>query len=193
MNDTDALEDYKKLIKAVIDYSVTSYIKLQHPLNRKRKSQREDFLTTLDIFYNPDYTFEYFVNLETNSKLTTQEMITFMLDGNKASMSNTQKHIVNESIDYWWSKNFHDIKVPEVFTITGKVWRIKNSPNNIFVDKENLRIYLPMKKKGADRLFFKLVFQITLEELNISLTEQDFESFHKFFYLLLKVNGAFNV
>ena len=31
-------------------------------------------------------------------------MITFMLDGNKASMSNTQKHIVNESIDYWYSR-----------------------------------------------------------------------------------------
>lgn len=192
MNDIDASEDYKKLIKAVIDYSITSYIKLQHPLNRVRKPQQEDFLTTLDVFYNPDYTFEHFVDLETNKQMNTEEMITFMLDGNKASMSNTQKYIVSESIDYWWTKNFHDITVPEVFTVCGKVYRIINSPNNIFVDKENYRIYLPMKKRGADRIFFKLVIELLLEELNINLNKDDLDNFYKFFYLMLKVNGAFN-
>ena len=49
MHDTDAIEDHKKLIKSVIDYSVTSYIKLQHPLNRKTKASLEDFLLTLAI------------------------------------------------------------------------------------------------------------------------------------------------
>lgn len=192
MQDSDALEDYRKLIQAVIDYSVTNYIKLQHPLNRKRKPQHEDFLLTLDVFYDPNYTFEHFVDSDTEENMTTQDMLDFMLGGAKASMTKTHAHIVNESIDYWWDKNFHDIKVPEVFTIAGKVWRTVNSPNNSFIDKDNLRIYMPVKKRGADRLFFKLTFQILLEELEIELSSEDFQKFHKFFYLLLKVNGAFN-
>lgn len=191
MNDPDALEDYRRLIQAVIDYSVTNYIKLQHPLNRKRKTQREDFLLTLDIFYDPNYSFEHFLNLDTQENMTTQDMLDFMLGGSKASMSKTHSHITTESVDYWWAKNFHDILVPEVFTIAGKVWRTVNSPNNSFIDKDNLRIYMPLKKRGADRLFFKLTFEILLEELEIELSPEEFHKFHKFFYLLLKVNGAF--
>ena len=191
MNDLGATEDYRRLIQAVIDYSVTNYIKLQHPLNRKRKTQNEDFLLTLDIFYDPNYSFEHFLDLDTQKNMTTQDMLDFMLGGSKASMSKTHSHIISESIDYWWTKNFHDISVPEVFTIAGKVWRTVNSPNNSFIDKDNLRIYMPIKKRGADRLFFKLTFKILLEELEIELSPEDFDKFHKFFYLLLKINGAF--
>lgn len=191
MDDHDAKDDYKRLIKAVIDYSVTNYIKYQHPSNRSRKSQHKDFLLTLDIFYDPNYKFEHFVHLDTFENLSTKEMLEFMMDGAEASMEKTRNHIVEQSIDYWWTKNFHDIKVPSEFTICGKVWRMVNSPNNYFIDKDNLRIYLPLKKKGADRLFFKFVLQILIEEIEIDLTEEQFLKLHKFIYLLLKVNNAF--
>ena len=39
-DDLEALEDYKTLVTAVINYSITSYVKMQHPLNRKRKPEQ---------------------------------------------------------------------------------------------------------------------------------------------------------
>jgi hypothetical protein len=188
----DADEDFKKLIKAVIEYSVTSYIKLQHPLNRKTKSQKEDFLITLDLFYNPDYSFEHFIHPETQQNMSTVDMLTFLLDGVAPSMDNTRNYIIKESIDYWWNKNFHDISIPDTVSIAGKVYKTINSPNNTYVDYENLRIYIPKKAKFNDRQFFKLVLQILLKEIDINFTQEEFDKFHKFFYLLLKVNNGFN-
>jgi len=86
MQNEDAQEDLKKLIKAVIDYSVTSYVKLQHPLNRKTKSQKQDYLRTLQIFYDPEYSFEHFLHEDSNVPMTTSDMISFLLDGASVSM-----------------------------------------------------------------------------------------------------------
>ena len=192
MTSDEANEDYKKLIKAVMDYSVTSYVKLQHPSNRKTKSLHQDFLITLDLFYDENYSFENFLHPDHHKKMNTKDMITFLLDGVIASMDATRKHIVTQAVDYWWDKNFHDIPVPEIITLAGKVWKVKNSPKNVFIDHENLRIYIPTKAKYSDRTFFKFVLEILLAESEIELTEVEFEKFHKLFYLLLKVNNAFN-
>ena len=104
---------------------------------------------------------------------------------------NTQNYIIKESINYWWEKNFHDIKIPTTFTVTGKVYRVINSTSTKFVDYENLRIYIPIKQKNSDRIFFKFILQILLKELNINLETEKFDELAKFFYLLLKVNNAF--
>lgn len=191
MHDTDPLDDYKKLIKSVIDYSVTNYIKLQHPLNRKTKSNLQDFLLTLAIFYDEEYSFQHFVDLDTQEPMSTKDMISFLMDGASVSMKNTQNYIIKESINYWWEKNFHDIKIPTTFTVTGKVYRVINSTSTKFVDYENLRIYIPIKQKNSDRIFFKFILQILLKELNINLETEKFDELAKFFYLLLKVNNAF--
>jgi|13_taG_2_1085334.scaffolds.fasta_scaffold01324_17 hypothetical protein len=188
----DADEDFKKLIKAVIEYSVTSYIKLQHPSNRKTKSQKQDFSITLDLFYNPEYTFQHFIDPETQNTMSTLDMLTVLLDGVIPSMENTHNYIVSESIDYWWNKNFHDITVPDTVSIAGKVYKVVNSPNNFYVDHQNLRIYVSKKAKFSDRHFFALTLRVLLKETNIELTEEQFDNFHKFFYLLLKVNNGFN-
>lgn len=191
MQNEDAQEDLKKLIKAVIDYSVTSYVKLQHPLNRKTKSQKQDYLRTLQIFYDPEYSFEHFVHEDSNEPMTTSDMISFLLDGASVSMQNTKEHIQTEAYNYWLDKNFHDIKLPQTFSIAGKVWLLKNSPNNVFVDHQNLRIYFPLRKKGSDRIFFELVLKIILQELSIELPEEKLEDLSKTIYLLFKINGYF--
>ena len=191
MQNEDAQEDLKKLIKAVIDYSVTSYVKLQHPLNRKTKSQKQDYLRTLQIFYDPEYSFEHFVHEDSNEPMTTSEMISFLLDGASVSMKNTKEHIQSEAYTYWLDKNFHDIKLPQTFSIAGKVWLLKNSPNNVFIDHDNLRLYFPLRKKGADRIFFNLVLKIILTDLSIELTSEQFEDLSKTIYLLFKINGYF--
>lgn len=191
MQNEDAQEDFKKLIKAVIDYSVTAYVKLQHPLNRKTKSQKQDYLRTLQIFYDSEYSFEHFTHEDSNEPMTTSDMISFLLDGASVSMTNTREYIQKEAYTYWLDKNFHDIKLPQTFSIAGKVWILKNSPNNIFIDYENLRLYFPLRKKGSDRVFFELVLKIILKDLSIELSPEKLEEFSKIIYLLFKINGYF--
>jgi hypothetical protein len=187
----EALEEYKTLITAVINYSITSYIKMQHPLNRKRKPEQEDFLLTLDIFYDPDYRFEHFINLDTEESMSTLDMFSFAIGGAPASMKKAQDHIVQQSIDYWWEKNFHDISFPTEITLAGKVWRLVHSPKNHYIDWDNFRIYSQIKGRSSDRLILKALLQILLKESSLNISEEEFLNFHKMFYLFLKVNNAF--
>ena len=74
--------------------------------------------------------------------------------------------------------------------IYGNVWFIHNSTKQ-HVDFENNRFYLPIKSNKADRIFFDLTLQVILAEADLTLTEEEFASLHKVFYLFLKVNNAF--
>lgn len=187
----EALEEYKTLVTAVINYSVTSYVKMQHPLNRKRKPEQEDFLLTLDIFYDPEYRFEHFLHLDTEESMSTLDMLSLAIGGAPASMKKAQDHIVQQSIDYWWEKNFHDISFPNELTLAGKVWRLVHSPKNQYIDWDNYRIYCQIKGRSSDRLILKALLEILLKESDLNISQEEFLNFHKMFYLFLKVNNAF--
>ena len=189
MNDIDAFEDYKKLIKAVIDHTITDYIKYQHPLNRKTKTQKKDFVSALKVFFDPTWEFQHFYNPETGLNMSTQDMLACILNGAEVSMSKAQNHVIQQSVDYWWSKHFYDLEIPEIIVISGIVWNIMNSPKNEYIDWDNQRIYLPLRKKGSDRKYLTLVLQILLKESEVTMTQEEFQRFHKLFYLFLKVNN----
>ena len=42
-------------------------------------------------------------------------------------MERTKQFIIDDSVNYWWTKNFHDIKFPSKIIIAGKVWFVNNS------------------------------------------------------------------
>ena len=121
--------------------------------------------------------------------MTTKEFLSQSIDGQPTSIQKAQNYIIEQSIEYWWEKHFHDFQVPETFVISGKLWKIKNSPQNKSIDYENHIIYMPTKDLNADRFYIHLVLQILCNELDIEI--QDFEKFHKLLYLFLKVNNAF--
>lgn len=187
---SDPKEDYKSLIKAVFDIAISDYYKLQHPRNRNKKYLEEGFSSAVAMFFDPEFRFDVFLSPETDSNLSTEELISIMIDSNNVSIKNAQKHVIDKSIDYWWEKNFHDLKVPSKVTLVGKVWHISTA-QTLSIDYNKNKIYLPIKKSSSDRLYIQAVLTIILNELNITLSEEDFFQFHKFFYLFLKVNDAF--
>lgn len=184
----DPSYDYIKIIRAVIDNAMTTYTKLQHPINRNRKDSMSTYLEAVDMFFDESFRFEYFKN-ESGNHMTTKELLSQSIDGQPVNLKKAQNHVIEQSIDYWWEKHFHDFQVPETFVIAGKLWKIKNSPQNKSVDYENYILYMPTKDLNADRIYIHLVLQILCYEAGIKIEE--FEQFHKLFYLFLKVNNAF--
>jgi hypothetical protein len=183
--------DYKELVKAVINNAVTDYTKLQHPLNREKKYLKEGFLSAVEMFFDEKFSFHAFTSFETGKNLTTKDLLSIMGNSTDVNLDKTKDFIIKESINYWYDKNFHDIKIPSKIVIYGKVWFINNSQKN-YIDFQKNKLYLPIKKIGSDRIFFNLVLKVMLAESNIVLSEEDFINFHKVFYLLLKVNNAFS-
>lgn len=184
-------EDYRQLIKAVIETAVVDYTKLQHPLNRNKKYLNEGFLSAVEMFFDENYRFEAFTSIQSESPLTTKDMLSIMVNSTEVNMEKTKQHVIDESINYWWTKNFHDIKIPSKIIIYGKTWFIHNSQKQ-HIDYKKQHLYIPLKNNKADRIYFDLILQVILTEANLDISKEDFKTLHKVFYLFLKVNNAFS-
>jgi len=194
LNDKDldffSEDDYRKIIKAVFDSAIVDYTKLQHPKNRNKKFLQQSFIDVTAMFFNPEFAFENFLSLEDEkTNLSFKDLLSYYLEKNIINMEDIQNHVANHSIHYWWTKNFHDLQVPATITIAGTVWTVINSPNNPYVDKTTKRIYCPIKKVGSDRLFFRICLKIILDASEITLSEEQYDSLFKIFYLFLKINS----
>jgi len=190
IEELDHDEDYKRIIKAVIDSSITDYVKLSHPKNRNKKYLEDTFLNSISVFFDDQYRFDSFRSIIDEAPLSTKDIISILLSDTGVSMDKARQHVVNESIRYWWEKNFNDIHLPSSINIFGKVYFVHNALTE-HIDFEKYKIFLPIKKKGSDRIFFKLCLKIILKEASIDLEDETFETLHKIFYLFLKINNAF--
>lgn len=192
LKDMDLADDYEKLLKVVLDAALVDFIKLQHPRNRTKKYLEEALDTSVELFFDPDFRFEYFFNQDDpNEKYSLKEALIRLLKTRNISMTKVKNHVVNESISYWWEKNFHDIKVPTKVNLAGKVFYIVNSKQER-IDYENNKLYFACKKEAADRVFFKLCLKVLIEESELDFTDDQLELFYKYFYLFLKMNDAFS-
>jgi hypothetical protein len=191
LKDMDLADDYEKLLKVVLDAALVDFIKLQHPRNRTKKYLEEALDTSVELFFDPDFRFEYFFNQDDpNEKYSLKEALIRLLKTRNISMTKVKNHVVNESISYWWEKNFHDIKVPTKVNLAGKVFYIVNSKQER-IDYENNKLYFACKKEAADRVYFKLCLKVLIKESNLDFTDEQLELFYKYFYLFLKINDAF--
>ena len=183
-------EDYKRIIQAVINSGITDYTKLSHPKNRNKKYLQQSYLNSIDMFFDDNYRFEAFTSLLTEKPLATKDLIAILISNKGVSMKKTRQYAIEESIRYWWEKNFHDITIPASINIYGVVYSVHIASTE-YIDYENNRLYLPIKKMGSDRIFFKLCLKVILKEAEIELEEEQFDKLQKVFYLFLKINDAF--
>ena len=184
--------DYIRLVKAVIENAVTDYCKLQHPKNRNKKYLEEGFLSAIAMFFDEEFEFLSFTSFTDNNKnLKTEDLLKILLKTNKVNMEKTRQHVIENSMSYWFDKNFNDIEIPSKIVIAGKVYFLHQYLNEPFVDYEKRNIYLNRKKIGHDRDFFKMCLNIMLKEAKIELEKDELELLFKYFYLFLKINDAF--
>ena len=183
-------EDYKRIVKAVVDSAITDYVKLSHPKNRNKKYLQQSFLNSIQMFFDEDYRLESFTSLTTEKPLTTKELVSILISRRDVSMEKTRQYVVDQSIRYWWEKNFHDVSIPSSINIYGKIYSI-HSATTEYIDYDLNKIYFPIKTSGSDRIFFKLCLKLILAESQIELSQEDFEQLHKVFYLFIKINNAF--
>ena len=192
LKDTDPEDDYEKLLKIVLDAALVDFVKLQHPKNRNKKYLEEALDTSVELFFDPDFRFEYFFDQAyPDNKYSLKDALIKLLKTRNISMEKVKQHVVNESVSYWWEKNFHDIKIPNKVNLAGKVFYIVNSKQEK-IDLDNNKLYFASKKIGADRVFFKLCLKVLIEESELDFTDDQLELFYKYFYLFLKMNDAFS-
>ena len=185
----EANEDYKKILQLIVDFGKTDYVKLQHPRNRDKKYLEETFLTCVDMFFNNEFRFMHFHN-DDESKMSLNNLLSASIGNLPASNMLMRKHLVDESIRYWWEKNFYNLVIPKIVCFSGDVYFVIKAKKYSLCFEEKI-IYLPVNNKQADRFFSQACLEILLKKSDIALDQDKKDSLNKNFYLFLKVNNCF--
>lgn len=186
----EANEDYKKILQLIVDFGKTDYVKLQHPRNRDKKYLEETFLTCVDMFFNDEFRFMHFHN-DDESKMSLNNLLSASIGNLPASNMLMRKHLVDESIRYWWEKNFYNLVIPKIVCFSGDVYFVIKAKKYSLCFEEKI-IYLPVNNKQADRFFSQACLEILLKKSDIALDQDKKDSLNKNFYLFLKVNNCFS-
>ena len=160
MTNTSALQDYRKIVAAIIEQSIDEYVKLQHPKFRKKKYSYQAFSNSFDIFFNPEYTFLYF-NKADGTSMTTQDMLSVILTTATPELFVIQDYLINKAAQFWDSKYMKTIILPDCFTFKGHVYALQHTEGMPSIDHDSKAINMSRKQTlQNEKQFLEFAFQI---------------------------------
>lgn len=160
MTDIKALEDYKKIIAGIIDQSMDEYVKLQHPKFRKKTYLYESFASSFDIFFDPDYTFLYFIKAD-GTNMTTQDMLSVILTTATPELTVIQDHLIAKAAEYWDKKYMKTITLPDCFIFKGHTYALEHTKEQPSIDHVAKIIRMDRKQSlKNEKQFLKFAFEI---------------------------------
>jgi len=188
----ESLENYKSLIKAVIENAMSDYVKLQHPANRRKKYLQESLIVASAMFFDSSFRFTIFVNND-GSKMSIQDALFFSMNFPTNSYNKFINNLLNDMELYWYDKHFQNIKIPNEVSICGRLYFINliENLNNTICDKEKLLISLDKNNRAKDREFINSCLKIIVDTNEIKISKDDFKKLSKALYLFIKINGGF--
>lgn len=181
MTSLKALQDYKKIIAAIIEQSMDEYVKLQHPKYRKKKTNYESFSTAIDIFFLNDYKFLYFVQHD-GSYMNTKDLLSLILNSANPDLNTMRDHLIQTAYTYWESKYMKTINIPDCFCFKGHVYIVQHTKNKPYVDHKDKTINMDRKQTLENE---KIFLNLSLEIVNFLFPDL---TLSETFYEILKMN-----
>lgn len=181
MLESNPLEDYKKIIAAIVEQSMMEYIKLQHPKARKKKYLLNAFANAIDIFFLPSYTFAYFFNSD-GSNMNLHDLIIQVTDTSSPNLEEMKKHLIHSAYEHWSKKYVPTLTIPDCLIYKGHVYVIEHSDSNHSVNHEEKSIQMNRQQNlENEKIFVEIVFNI-IDKVDPEASP------HEAFYEILKMN-----
>lgn len=183
-------DDMKKLKLAVLNQSVQDYIKLQHPKYRAKKYLEESFIYCVNMFFNEDYRFMYFLDDFGNS-LNTKDFIQSASSAYIKNLKPMKKYLKEESIKYWNDKYMKTFTIPPYIVFEGIVYNLLMSETETRIDWSKNEIFFNKKEKNAEETFISLFVEIMKKEHKLKITKKQSAMISKSILNFLKMNKLY--
>lgn len=168
-------EDWKILLQAILRQGVDDYVKLQHPKHRRKKYLHEEFMNSVDMFFDPEYRFSLLKNDE-EQDMSIEDLVSTIADNDIFDMKTLQNWVVAEADTYWSTKNMPIMRIPDTIQVFGHIYEVEHRE-----DEEDYELDLDIKKvylnKSNEFPVFQKIFLIAVlqiichhKELKISVT-----------------------
>jgi hypothetical protein len=185
-------EDLNRLAIQVFRQSLEDYIHLQHPLTRSKKYVHEAFLSSIDMFWDPDYRLDLFLD-DDSEPMTLEEFLKLASDRSNLDLEAFTKYIQAQSETYWRNKHVNTITIPDVMMVCNVPYDISHIDEDTFkVDYESRTLFINKRPGEANNMrFCTALLEIICfhEDLRVAKAAQKALG-HKF-YDTLKMNNSF--
>jgi hypothetical protein len=179
----------KKLKIAILDQSMSDYVKLQHPKYRSKKYLEESFLYSVCMFFDETYTFLHFFN-EDGTNQNVLEFISSAMSRNIKTLEPMQKHLKAKSIQHWKDKYMKTFTIPQYIVFQGNVYNLLMSKKEK-IDYKKYEIHFDKQNENAEKNFLKLFVEIANKEFNIKLTKKQKKEVTESIFDLIKMNKLY--
>jgi hypothetical protein len=194
MTDFDPVEaeDLNKLAVQVFRQALEDYIHLQHPLTRSKKYVYESFLSSIDMFWDPDFRLDLFLD-DNNEPMNLESFLKLASDRSNLDLESFTKYIQEQSEIYWRDKYVNTITIPDVMMVCNVPYDISHIEEDTFrVDYDSRTLFLDKRPTETNHVrFCTAIMEIICfhEDLRVAKAAQ--KSLGNRFYNTLKMNNSF--
>lgn len=180
--------DMTKIKIAVLDQSMSDYIKLQHHKYRSKRYLEESFLYSYCMFWHDDYTFLHFLN-EDGTNQSTLQFIRSAMNRNIKSLKPMRTHLKKESIIFWKNKYMKTFSIPDYIVFQGEVWNLLMGDEKI--DHSTKEIFFNKKENDPEQRLVHMLTLLINDEFDLKLKKKQINKLSESFFEILKMNKLY--
>lgn len=189
--------DWRNLLLGILRQAIDDYVKLQHPITRKKKYLQEAYLTSIAFLFDSDYELAHVFD-DYNDTMSTENLVKEILESEKVDLTKMREYAIAETIKYWTEKEMQIFDhIPDTINLVGKVYEIHHeelkqgdtSLPPVDIESKIIRVN-KTSKKGQTQLI-EAIFVALCLELDVGMTNIELKELAKHFHLLLKINNCF--
>lgn len=190
---SQAEEEYKILLLAILKQAMDDYVKLQHPRFRKKKYLQEAFDSAVGLFFDENHRFLYLKN-DMGDYMSMKDLLSFFINDKNMDINLLRAHLIKEGKIFWENKFLNVIDIPESFIYDGHVYTVLHTDDDDFtIDFEQKTITTNKVSENSDNqeTFVKAAIEVMLYHEEIPIPKKYINQLSKAFFRMIKVNSCF--
>lgn len=184
-------EDLTKLAVHVFRQALEDYIHLQHPNTRTKKYVHEAFLSSVDMFWDPEYTIEVFKD-ENQEPLDLEGFLKLASDRSNVDLEAFSTFLQTQSHTYWKDKLVNTITIPDIMMVCSVPYDISHVDSGYRIDYDNRILYCNrMPSEEHNQEFFTALIELICYHKDLRVSKSNIKVLGATFYEIMKINNSF--
>lgn len=187
-------QDLKRLMHAILKQAMDDYVKLQHPVTRKKKYMQEAFDSAVEMFFDSEYAFMY-VKDEEDNLMTLKDLVYQLMGDDRVQVDKIKDHVINNARSFWENKFVNTIDIPDSLIFDGHVYSVYHTDDNdeagINFEKKILTLNKDISCSENQQLFIQMCMKIICYHEEYKISGSVIDKLGNSVFKLMKMNSCF--
>lgn len=187
-------QDLKRLMHAILKQAMDDYIKLQHPITRKKKYMQEAFDSAVEMFFDSEYSFMY-VKDEEDNMMSLKDLVYELMGDDRVQVDKIKDHVINSARTFWENKFINTIDIPDSLVFDGHVYSVYHTDDNDEANIDFKNKILTVNKDSScsenQQQFIQMCIKIICYHEEYKISASVIDKLGNSVFKLMKMNSCF--